>query len=113
MQQVVDTFRQNRKTFMQQTLSTWWSGLGLQRKLQILIQALLIVILLAAQQWLSNRLEARELTTAQERTMAIADGVNNGLNTFMDITLDGKDVISDPKARERFTRKSTRWLRSG
>ncbi len=87
---------------MPHTVSAWWSGLGLQRKLQILIQALLVVILLVAQQWLSNRLEARALAAAQERTMAIADGVNNGLNTFMDITLDGKDVISDTKSRQLF-----------
>jgi methyl-accepting chemotaxis protein len=77
----------------------------LQRKLQILIQALLIVILVAAQQWLSQRMEARALAAAHERTAAIADGVNNGLNTFMDIKLDGKDVISDAKSRELFIKR--------
>jgi methyl-accepting chemotaxis protein len=90
---------------MANTLTSWWDGLSLQRKLQLLIQALMIVILLAVQQWLSHRLEDRALQAAQQRTAAIADGVNNGLNTFMDIQLDGKDVISDAKSRELFIRR--------
>jgi methyl-accepting chemotaxis protein len=82
--------------------SAWWQGVGLQRKLQILIQAFLLLILVSVQQWVAGQLEQRAMAGAQQRTAAIADGVNNGLNTFMDIQIDGKDVISDPKSRALF-----------
>ncbi len=79
--------------------------MGLQRKLQILIQGFLIVVLLAAQQWLSNQFENRALLAAEERTVAVADGAINGLNTLMVTKLGGKDVISDPVARALFIQK--------
>jgi methyl-accepting chemotaxis protein len=78
---------------------------GLQHRLQILIQAFLVVILLGVQHWLSERLEHQALNAARERTHAIADGVNNGLNTLMDIKLDGKDVISDAASRALFIQR--------
>jgi methyl-accepting chemotaxis protein len=79
-----------------------WNKVGLQWKLQLLIQGALLVLLLAAQHWLSHELEHRFLKAAEQRTMDVADGAINGLNTLMDVQVDGKDVISDPKARARF-----------
>jgi methyl-accepting chemotaxis protein len=83
----------------------FWNTISLQLKLQLLIQGLLLVILLSAQQWLAHQFEARELASAQERAIAVADGVNNGLNTFMDIKVGGEDAISDPKARALFIQR--------
>jgi len=83
----------------------WWSKIGLQLKLQILIQGFLIVILLAAQQWLSLQFEHLVLTAAEERAVAVGDGAINGLNTLM-LTKAGKDeVISDKKSRALFIEK--------
>ncbi|MDR3368069.1 methyl-accepting chemotaxis protein [Rhodoferax sp.] len=84
------------------SVKAWWHAIGLQFKLRILIQGFLLVILLIAQFWLANKLERMELDAAQERTVAVADGVNNGLNTLMDVKVGGKDVISDEKARALF-----------
>jgi len=77
----------------------FWNSISLQLKLQILIQGLLLIILLAAQQWLTNEFERREIMAAEERTTAVADGVLNGLNTMMEIQIGGKDAISDAKSR--------------
>jgi hypothetical protein len=76
-----------------------WSNIGLQLKLQILIQSFLMVILVGTQLWLSNQMERHLLIAAEERTMVVADGVINSLNTLMDVNVGGKDVISDEKAR--------------
>ncbi|MFZ4479272.1 MAG: methyl-accepting chemotaxis protein [Rhodoferax sp.] len=83
-------------------IQTWWRAKGLQFKLKILIQGFLLVILLIAQFWLTDRLERMELDAAHERTIAVADGVNNGLNTLMDVKIGDKDVISDEAGRALF-----------
>jgi len=86
-------------------LANWWGRLGLQLRLQILIQGFLIVILLAAQQWIAIQFEHQVLTAAEERAAAVGDGAINGLNTLM-VTKVGKDeVISDKKARALFIKK--------
>lgn len=82
-----------------------WSNIGLQLKLQILIQSFLMVILVGTQLWLSNQMERHLLIAAEERTMVVADGVINSLNTLMDVNVGGKDVISDEKARALFLKK--------
>jgi methyl-accepting chemotaxis protein len=82
-----------------------WARLGLQRKLQLLIQGFLLVILLAAQYGISREIGNRALRAAEDRTMAVADGVINALNTLMQAKIGGKDVIDDPKVRELFIRK--------
>jgi methyl-accepting chemotaxis protein-1 (serine sensor receptor) len=87
------------------TSNSWWDRLGLQLRLQILIQGFLIVILLFAQHWLSGQFENQVLSAAEERTVAVADGAINGLNTLMVTKLGGKDVISDPDARALFIKK--------
>ena len=86
-------------------VSDGWSKIGLQLKLQILIQGFLIVILIAAQQWIALQFEHQVLNAAKQRSAAVADGVINGLNILM-ITKAGKDeVISDKKARAQFISK--------
>lgn len=86
-------------------LMGWWSRLTLQLKMQLLIQGFLMIILFTAQQWLSDRLESMELDAARERTMTVADGVNNGMNTLMDLKVGGKDVISDEAGRALFIKR--------
>ncbi|MCF8209006.1 MAG: hypothetical protein K9K38_06335, partial [Rhodoferax sp.] len=83
----------------------WWSRLGLQHKLQLLIQGFLVIILFSAQVWLSGKIEQRAWHAAEDRTIAVADGVMNSLNTLMSVQVDGKDVISDAKARELFIKQ--------
>ena len=83
-------------------LFAFFDRFGLQLKLQLMIQGLLLIILLPAQQWLTTEFEKQELTSAEERTIAIADGVNNGMNTMMDIKVGDKDAISDAKSRALF-----------
>jgi len=88
-----------------QDFSRQWSSLVLQWKLRILIQGLMLVILLAAQFWISAQIEQRGLHAAQDRTVAVADGVINALNTLMAAKVGDKDVIDDPKVRDLFIRK--------
>jgi len=86
-------------------ISGWWGKVGLQLRLQLLIQGFLIIILMAAQLWLANRLESMQLESAREKTVAVADGVINGLNTLMSITVAGKDVINDEAGRALFIKQ--------
>ena len=85
--------------------ASWWARLGLQLKLQIVIQGFLIIILLAAQQWIANRFQTQILKDASDRTAAVADGAINGLNTLMLTKVGDDDVISDSKARALFIQK--------
>jgi len=87
------------------TPSAWWNQIGLQRKLQILIQGFLFLVLIGVQQWLSHQYEQRALTAAKERTTTAVDGVINGLNTLMDMEIGGKDVISDAPGRAHFIKQ--------
>ncbi len=86
-------------------VSKWWSECGLQLKLLVLVQGFLIAILVAAQYWVSYQFERYILHAAHERTIAVADGAINGLNTLMVTKLGKNDVISDPKARALFIEK--------
>ena len=86
-------------------MSAWWNGLGLQRKLQLLIQGFLLVVMVGVQHWLSDQFEQRVLVNAKERTVAMADGAINGLNTLMDIRIAETDAISDQKNRARFIKQ--------
>jgi len=82
-----------------------WNKLTLQIKLQILIQGILIVILVAAQHWISLQFENQTLNAANERAQAVADGAINGLNTLM-ITKAGEDeIISNKASRALFIQK--------
>jgi methyl-accepting chemotaxis protein len=87
-------------------ISAWWSRVGLQLKLQLLIQGFLVIVLVGAQQWIFHQFEDQLLHTAKERAMTVADGMINGLNTLMIIKAGGADeVISDEKARAQFIDK--------
>jgi len=88
-----------------QHLSNYWNTLGLQRRMQLLIQACVLIVLLAAQQWLSHQFEQAEMLGAHERAIAIADGVNNGMNTLMDMQIGGKDAISHAPSRALFIKR--------
>ncbi len=90
---------------MMNGISDWWSRIGMQLKLQLLIQGFLIAILFPSQFWLSNYLEEMELSAAHERALTVADGVNNGLNTLMDIKVGDKDVISNEASRSLFIKR--------
>ena len=87
------------------TFTEPWSRLGLQRKLQLLIQGFLLVVLLAAQYGISREIEHRALRAAKDRAAVVADGVINALNTLMSARVQDHDVIDDPKVRELFIRK--------
>ncbi len=87
------------------SISNFWNRLGLQLKLQLLIQGILLIILLAAQQWLTSHFEHRQLISTQERTTAVADGVMNGLNTLMVTQVGDHDIISDDASRALFIKK--------
>ena len=87
------------------SVSSWWSRIGIQLKLQILIQGFLIVILLSAQQWFSKQFELQGLKAAEQRAIAVADSVINGMNTMMEIEIGGKDAISDAKSRTLFKKR--------
>ena len=85
--------------------SHWWNRIGLQLKLQLFIQGILIVFSVSAQHWLSIQFEKQVLSAAEERAVAVADGVINGLNTLMVTKLGGNDVISDAVSRALFIKK--------
>ncbi len=86
-------------------ITQWWNKLALHLKLQILIQGFLIIIITAAQLWISTQFEHQALSAAKERAQAIADGAINGLNTLM-ITKVGEDeVISNKASRTLFIQK--------
>jgi len=86
-------------------VSTWWSKIGLQLKLQILIQGFLIIILVGTQQWITIRFESQALAAAEDRAKEVADGAINGLNTLMVTKVGDDDVISDKKSRALFIEK--------
>ena len=86
-------------------MAAWWGRIGLQLKLQILIQGFLIVILVAAQQWISIQFEQQATNAAKERAREVADSVINGLNTLMLTQIGKEDVISDQKSRALFIQK--------
>jgi len=83
----------------------WWSRLALALKLQVLIQGFLIVILIAAQLWISTQFESQVLYAAKERAITVADGAINGLNILM-ITKGAKtEIIGDKESRAQFIHK--------
>src|SRR6185369_15323358 len=86
-------------------ISAWWTRVGLQLKLQLLIQGFLIIVLVGAQQWIFHLFEDQLLTAARERTTAVADGAINGLNTLMIIKAGADEVISNQKSRAQFIDK--------
>ncbi|WP_041420741.1 methyl-accepting chemotaxis protein [Sideroxydans lithotrophicus] len=81
-------------------MNNWWSSLSIKNKLQIPIQLILLVVMVAAQRWAFDRYEMRVLEDARNRAVVPADGVFNGLNMMM---LNGS--ISDIEQRKLFVKK--------
>ncbi len=94
-----------RKPSIVERLLNRWRRLGLRLRLQILIQGSLIVILGAAQFWISMRFEQQVVHNAEVRARTVADGAINGLNTLMVTRVGSDDVISDKAARALFIKK--------
>jgi methyl-accepting chemotaxis protein len=86
-------------------LKQWWDKIGLQLKLQILIQGFLIIILIAAQEWISVQFERQLMGAAEQRAQTVADGAINGLNTLMVTKAGEDDVISNKESRALFIQK--------
>lgn len=83
-------------------MTEWWSSLSIKNKLQIPIQLILLVVMVAAQRWAFDHYEMRVLEDAKNRAVIPADGVFNGLNMMM---LNG--TISDVEQRKLFVKKMT------
>jgi methyl-accepting chemotaxis protein len=81
-------------------MKNWWSSLSIKNKLQIPIQLILLVVMVMAQRWATDRYEMRVLDDSRNRAVIPADGVFNGLNMMM---LNG--TISDVEQRKLFVRK--------
>ncbi|MBI1175072.1 MAG: HAMP domain-containing protein [Sideroxydans sp.] len=81
-------------------MRNWWNGLSLKNKLQIPIQAILLVILIVAQRWALDQFESRVLGEAEQKAVVSADGVINGLNIMME-----SGIIGDKEMRKLFISK--------
>ena len=77
-----------------------WHALSMQVKLALLIQGVIAIVLLFAQQWLISRAEHQILFDTEQRALVTADGVINGMNMLMET-----GTVSDPANRTLFIRK--------
>ncbi|MEY3807450.1 MAG: hypothetical protein RI893_426 [Pseudomonadota bacterium] len=87
------------------SLSNWWSKIGLQLRLQIIIQGFLVIVLIAAQLWVLTHLEQQFLYSVEERAKSVANSAMNGLNTLMLIKSGNTEIISDKTTRALFIKK--------
>jgi len=74
--------------------------LGFGVKLHLLIQGVLLLVLLGAQAWITERFRRHILDAAEARAKISADGVINGMNMLMET-----GSISDPQNRKLHIRK--------
>jgi methyl-accepting chemotaxis protein len=81
-------------------MGEWWGSLSIKNKLQIPIQLILLVVMVFAQRWATDRYEMRVMENALNRAVIPADGVFNGLNMMM---LNG--TIADIEQRRLFVKK--------
>ena len=81
-------------------MKSWWSALSLKNKLQIPIQVILLLIMVAAQRWAFDQFEIRVMDEARQKAMVSADGVISGLNMLM---ING--AISKADQRQLFIKK--------
>jgi diguanylate cyclase (GGDEF)-like protein/PAS domain S-box-containing protein len=77
-----------------------WHGLGVQKKLHILIQGSLIILFLISMEWVIARFERQIMAAAEVGARNTADGLINGMNMLM---LTG--AISSPENREMLLKK--------
>jgi diguanylate cyclase (GGDEF)-like protein len=78
----------------------YWGTLGFGVKLHLLIQGVLLLVLLGAQAWITDRFRRHILDAAEARAKVSADGVINGMNMLMET-----GSISDPENRKLHIRK--------
>ncbi len=81
-------------------MKIWWESLGIQLKLQIIIQLVLIAVLIPSQLWIEHHFREEILLAAESRARISADGLINGMNMLM---ING--MISDPVNRELYIKK--------
>lgn len=81
-------------------MRNWWQSLGIGNKLNIPIQAMLIVVLSFAHFWVMEHIRDEILDGAERRAAVSADGIINGMNMMM---LNG--MIIDPGNRRLFIQK--------
>jgi diguanylate cyclase (GGDEF)-like protein len=81
-------------------MKTWWYSQGIQIKLQIIIQLVLIAVLIPTQLWIERHFKEEILLAAERRARVSADGVINGMNMLM---MNG--MIKDPENRALYIRK--------
>ena len=81
-------------------MKTWWHAQGIQIKLQIMIQLVLIAVLIPTQLWIEHHFKEKILQAAESRARVSADGVINGMNMLMI-----KGFIKDPESRALYIRK--------
>ncbi len=81
-------------------MKTWWYSQGIQIKLQIIIQLVLIAVLIPTQLWIERHFKEEILLAAERRARVSADGVINGMNMLM---ING--MIKDPENRALYIRK--------
>lgn len=72
-----------------------WRATGVQGKLHILIQSVLVILFFILMNWVLGRFELQIEHSAESRAQETADGLINGMNMLM---LTGK--ISDPENRK-------------
>jgi methyl-accepting chemotaxis protein len=83
-------------------MNTWWQGLTLRNKLQIPIQLALLVVLTAAQIWLTNQFESKMVQSTTQNAKSSAMQTFLALNGMM---LNGS--ISQTETRAIFLKKMT------
>ncbi|MFZ2542435.1 MAG: diguanylate cyclase [Gallionella sp.] len=81
-------------------MKTWWHTQGIQIKLQVIIQLVLIAVLIPTQLWIERHFKEEILLAAESRARVSADGVINGMNMLM---ING--IIKDPESRALYIRK--------
>lgn len=85
---------------MLQSIRSSWHDLGVQRKLHIIIQSMLIILCVVAINWVISRFERQIFNHAEQRAQDTADGLINGMNMLM---LTG--TISDTANRKLLLNK--------
>jgi methyl-accepting chemotaxis protein len=86
-------------------MKEFWGNLSLRVRFNILIQLSLTVALVLTQVLVTHHFEKKTLDAAIARSVILADGAINGLNTLMITKLGEDSVIEDPKSRALFIKK--------
>jgi PAS domain S-box-containing protein len=81
-------------------MKKWWHALSIGTKLNVPIQAMLVVVLSFAHFWVMGHIKTEILEGAERRATVSADGIINGMNMLM-VT----GMISDPDNRRLFIKK--------